>query len=159
MEFIEQWAWVGWLVLIALFLAVEVFAGELTFLMLALGGVAGVLSAMAGAPVWLQVIIAAIAAVAALALLRAPLLKRLRRRSDPKKFNVDGLIGLEGVVTTTVTALGGRVKLANGEDWTARVAGGTDLPPLTPIVVHDIQGATAIVTGAGQRPAAPNQES
>ena len=159
MEFIEQWAWVGWLVLIVLFLAIEVFAGEMTFLMLGFGGIAGILAALVGAPVWLQVIIAAVAAVAALALLRPPLLKRLRRRSDPKRFNVDGLIGLGGVVTTTVTALGGRVKLANGEDWTARVSGGVDLPPHTPVVVQEIQGATAIVTGAGSSPAAPSQES
>ena len=158
MEFIEQWAWVGWLVLIVLFLAIEVAAGEMTFLMLALGGISGIIAAVAGAPVWLQVVIAAVAAVAALALLRPPLLKRLRRSSDPKRFNVEGLIGLSGIVITTVTALGGRVKLSNGEEWTARVSGGRDLPPHTPVVVDEIQGATAIVTGTGVAPAAPNQE-
>ncbi|GAA1737870.1 NfeD family protein [Microbacterium paludicola] len=147
-EFIGQWAWVGWIVLIALFLAIEVMASELTFLMLALGSAAGIVAALAGAPVWLQVIIAAVAAVAGLTLLRAPLLRRLRRSSDPQKFNVDALIGLNGMVTETVTAIGGRVKLANGDSWSARVQTGGELPPATPVVVQQINGATAIVARA-----------
>ena len=146
--FIEQWSWVGWLVLIALFLAIEVMSGEMTFFMLALGSTAGIVSALAGAPLWLQVIIAAIAAIAFIGLLRPPLVRRLRRNSDPEKFNVDRLIGLAGVVTETVSALGGRVKLANGDSWTARVQEGSDLPPHTPIVVRAIQGATAVVSPA-----------
>jgi membrane protein implicated in regulation of membrane protease activity len=158
--FVEQWSWVGWLVLIALFLAIEVMAGEMTFLMLALGSTAGIISAVARAPLWLQVIIAAVAAIAFLGLLRPPLLRRLRRSSDPQKFNVEALIGLAGVVTETVTALSGRVKLANGDSWTARVRDGTDLPPHTPIVVSAIQGATAIVTvPAPGGSSAPTQES
>ncbi|WP_345750270.1 NfeD family protein [Microbacterium rhizophilus] len=156
-SFIEQWSWVGWLVLIALFLAIEVMAGEMTFLMLALGSLAGIVAAVARAPLWLQVIVAAAAAVAFLGLLRPPLLRRLQRSSDPEKFNVERLIGLDGVVTETVTALGGRVKLANGDAWTARVQHGSDLPPQTPVVVAAIQGATAIVTPAGAP--APTQES
>lgn len=157
MEFIQQWAWVGWLVLIALFLAIEMVSGELTFLMLALGSTAGIVSAFAQAPLWLQIIIAAAAAVAFLSLLRPPLLRRLRRGADPQKFNVDALIGLRGVVTETVTALGGRVKLANGDSWSARVTSGTDLPPQTPVVVQAIQGATAIVAASGA--STPTQES
>lgn len=156
MEFIEQWAWVGWLVLIALFLAIEVMSGELTFLMLALGSTAGIVSAIARAPLWLQIIIAAIAAVLCLTLLRAPLLRRLRRTSDPQKFNVDALIGRAGVVTETVTAISGRVKLANGDSWSARVEDGTDLLPHTPVVVRAIRGATAIVAPTG---ATTTQES
>ncbi|MER7795853.1 NfeD family protein [Microbacterium sp. NPDC096154] len=145
MEFIEQWAWVGWLVLIAIFLAIEMASGELTFLMMGLGSTAGILSAFAGAPLWLQVIIAAVAAMAFLAALRPPLLRRLRRGADPQRFNVDGLIGLDGVVTETVTSIAGRVKLVNGDSWSARVSAGADLPPQTRIVVQSIQGATAVV--------------
>jgi len=154
MEFIQQWAWVGWVVLIALFLAIEIMSGELTFLMLALGGIFGVASALAGDPLWLQVVIAAVGAVLLLTLLRPPLLRRLRRGADPRKFNVDALVGLRGVVTETVTGLAGRVKLVNGDSWSARVEGGADLPPQTPVVVQSIQGATAIVA-----PATPAEES
>ncbi|KQZ07885.1 hypothetical protein ASD19_11675 [Microbacterium sp. Root53] len=148
MEFIEQWAWVGWVALIALFLAIEIMSGELTFLMLGLGSTAGMIAAFADAPLWLQVIIAAVAAVAFLLLLRPPLLRRLRKGSDPQKFNVDALVGRRGVVTETVTALSGRVKLVNGDSWSARVREGADLPPQTPIVVESIQGATAVVAPA-----------
>ncbi|GAA3645931.1 NfeD family protein [Microbacterium marinilacus] len=148
MDVIVEFAWVGWLVLIALFLAIEIVSGELTFLMLAFGSVAGIVSAFADAPIWLQIIIAAVAAVAFLALLRPPLLRRLRRGADPQKFNVEALVGLRGVVTETVTALAGRVKLVNGDSWSARVQHGSDLPPQTPVVVESIQGATAIVSPA-----------
>ena len=146
MEAIEQFAWIGWLALIAIFLAVEMVSGELTFLMLGLGGVFGLGSGLLGAPLWLQVIVAAAAAVALLVFVRPPLLRRLRRGADPKAFNVDALVGLSGVVTETVTAMSGRVKLVNGDSWSARVRGDRSLAPQTPITVESIQGASAVVT-------------
>src|SRR5690606_9455291 len=35
---IEQWAWIGWIVLIALFLVIEMLTLDFTFLMLSFGG-------------------------------------------------------------------------------------------------------------------------
>jgi len=145
MEAIEQYAWVGWLALIAIFLVVEMVSGELTFLMLGIGAVFGIGSGLLGAPLWLQVIVAAAAAVALLVFLRPPLLRRLNKSADPKIFNVDALVGLPGIVTETVTSMSGRVKLANGDSWSARVHGERSLAPQTPIAVESIQGATAFV--------------
>ena len=56
---IEQWAWIGWLVLILVFLVIEMLTLDFTFLMLSIGGLAGLVADVAGAPIWLQVIIAA----------------------------------------------------------------------------------------------------
>ena len=56
---IEQYAWIGWLVLIAAFLIIEMLTLDFTFLMLGIGGIVGLISDLLGAPVWLQVIIAA----------------------------------------------------------------------------------------------------
>ena len=39
--FIDHWAWIGWLVLIAVFLVIEMLSLDFTFLMLSIGGVAG----------------------------------------------------------------------------------------------------------------------
>ncbi|MGW9112662.1 NfeD family protein [Microbacterium sp. NPDC055683] len=146
MEAIEQYAWIGWLAIIAVFLVIEMVSGELTFLMLGVGGAFGLGAGLVGAPIWLQVIVAAAAAVALLVFVRPTLLRRLRRGADDRAFNVDALIGLAGVVTETVTAMSGRVKLANGDSWSARVHGDRPLAPQTPIRVESIQGATAFVT-------------
>ncbi|GAA5151274.1 NfeD family protein [Microbacterium pseudoresistens] len=146
---VEQWAWIGWLVLIALFLVIEMLTLDFTFLMLALGSTIGLVADLTGLPLWAQVIIAAIAAVAFILVLRPPLLKRLHRGEDPTKSNVDALIGLNGVVLLEVTTLTGQVKLSNGDTWTARVDSAapvvTSLAPGAPVSVTRIEGATAYV--------------
>ena len=83
--------------------------------------------------------------------LRPPLLKRLRRGSDPAKSNVAALLGLRGQVTSTVTHVSGQVKLSNGDIWTARTHDDADIQPGTLISVTAIDGATAFVSPA-QRP-------
>lgn len=145
---IEQFAWIGWLVLILIFLVIEMLTLDFTFLMLSIGGVAGLASDLVGAPIWLQVIIAAAVAAMLVLVLRPPLLARLRRGEDPTPTNVAALIGLSGRVLSTVTAHGGEVKLTNGDTWTARSdARGTiaELEPGTLIRVIRIDGATAFV--------------
>ncbi|HEX5858888.1 MAG TPA: NfeD family protein [Microbacterium sp.] len=141
---IEQYAWIGWLVLIAAFLIIEMLTLDFTFLMLGLGGVVGLFSDLLGAPVWLQVIIAALAAAVLLFFIRPPLLHRLRRGEDPTKSNVEALIGLHGQVVSTVSRVSGQVKLSNGDVWTARTSAG-ELPPATAVTVAAIDGATAVV--------------
>jgi membrane protein implicated in regulation of membrane protease activity len=152
-ELIEQFAWIGWLVLILIFLTVEALTLDFTFLMLGIGGVAGLASDLLGAPVWLQVIIAAVVAALLVLLLRPPLLKRLHRGEDATPSNVAALIGLNGQVISTVSPLGGQVKLTNGDVWTARNADG-ELPPGTVVTVTRIDGATAVVAA----PKAQNEE-
>ena len=76
---IEQWAWIGWVVLILVFLVIEMLTLDFTFLMLSIGGLAGLGADLLGAPLWLQVIIAAVIAALLVMFLRPPLLRRLRR--------------------------------------------------------------------------------
>lgn len=141
---VEQWAWIGWLVLILVFLVIEMLTLDFTFLMLSIGGLAGLLVGLLGAPLWLQVIVAAAAAAVLVLFLRPPLLRRLRRGEDPTPSNVDALIGLGGTVLSTVGSHGGQVKLINGDIWTARTESG-DLEPGARVRVSRIDGATAIV--------------
>jgi membrane protein implicated in regulation of membrane protease activity len=141
---IEQYAWIGWLVLILAFLVIEMLTLDFTFLMLSIGGLAGLGTDLLGAPIWLQVIIAAVVAALLVLFLRPPLLRRLRRGEDPTPSNVDALIDLSGRVVATVSAHGGQVRLSNGDIWTARTEAG-DLEPGTPVSVSRIDGATAVV--------------
>lgn len=142
---IEEWSWIGWLVLIALFLVIEMLTLDFTFLMLALGSGFGLASDLTGLPIWAQVIIAALAAAALILLLRPPLLRRLHRHEDPTKSNIDAIVGLHGTVLLQVTSLTGQVKLSNGDTWTARAVDGGILSPGTPVSVVSIEGATAHV--------------
>lgn len=144
---IEQFAWIGWIVLIALFLVIEMLTLDFTFLMLGIGGLAGLIADLFGAPLWVQVLIAAVVAVLLIFVLRPPLLHRLRRGEDPTPSNVAALIGMPGLVLSTVTALGGLVKLENGETWTARsLQDGESFAPQTHVRVSRIDGATAFVS-------------
>ncbi|MCP2636986.1 NfeD family protein [Microbacterium sp. HD4P20] len=141
---IEQWAWIGWLVLILAFLVIEMLTLDFTFLMLSIGGLAGLGADLLGAPLWLQVIVAAGVAAVLVLFLRPPLLRRLRRGEDPALSNVDALVGLAGTVVSTVSGHSGQVKLSNGDLWTARAESG-ELDPGTPVRVSRIDGATAFV--------------
>ncbi|MFT4258745.1 NfeD family protein [Microbacterium sp.] len=144
-EFINHWAWIGWLVLIAAFLVIEMLSLDFAFLMLSAGAAVGLIADLAGVPVWLQVIIAAIAAVGFILFLRPPLLRRLHRGEDPTKSNVDALIDLRGIVLQEVTQLSGQVKLSNGDTWTARSTASVAIPQGAPVAVISINGATAVV--------------
>lgn len=142
---VEQWAWIGWIVLIALFLVIEMLTLDFTFLMLAFGSVLGLVSDLIGLPFWAQVIVAAVAAALFIFFLRPPLLHRLRRGEDPTKSNVDALLDLRGTVLQDITEITGQVKLSNGDTWTARSADGTAIIRGSRIAVSQISGATAIV--------------
>lgn len=147
----DTWAWIGWLVLILVFLVVEMLTGELTFLMLAVGSLLGLVSGLVGAPLWAQVIVAALAAFALLTFLRPTLLRRLHRGADSRPMNVEALLGLEGLVLSRVSSsVAGQVKLANGDVWTARTDTETRLDPATRIEVVRIDGATAVVRARGR---------
>jgi membrane protein implicated in regulation of membrane protease activity len=152
---VEQWAWIGWLVLILAFLVIEMLTLDFTFLMLSIGGLAGLGAGLLGAPLWLQVIVAGVVAAVLVLVLRPPLLRRLRRGEDPTPSNMEALIDLRGRVISTVSSHGGQVKLANGDIWTARTESG-ELQPGMPVHVTRIDGATAVVRSID--PAAPFPE-
>ena len=144
-DLVENWAWIGWLVLIAVFLVIEMLTLDFTFLMLSFGSTVGLVTDLVGLPVWAQVIIAAVAAAAFILFLRPPLLRRLRRGEDPTKSNVDALLDLRGIALQDVTQISGQVKLSNGDTWTARSGSVVAIPQGSPVAITAINGATAIV--------------
>ena len=149
---ITSFAWIVWLVLILIFVIIEMLTFDFVFLMIAIGSLGGLLSGLFGAPWWLQLIIAAILSIILIFFIRPPLLHALKRGGDPAKSNVDRLIGMGGIVVSTVTRTTGLVKLQVGETWTARLASAPASPPeLVPgehVVVVSIEGATAVVAPA-----------
>ena len=149
---ITSFAWIVWLVLILVFIIIEMLTLDFVFLMIAVGSLGGLVSGLFGAPWWLQLIIAAVLSVVLIFFIRPPLLHALKKGGDPAKSNVDRLIGMGGVVVSTVTRTAGLVKLQVGETWTARLAplegSPVELVPGEHVIVVSIDGATAVVTPA-----------
>ena len=122
MDVLTQYAWIVWLVLILVFATIEVFTLEMTFLMLALGSVAGLLSGLFGIRGGRSSSSPPSSPVALILTLRPPLLRMLRRGGDPARSNIDALIGADGVGRAHRHASAARCACQNGEVWTARLS-------------------------------------
>ena len=123
----------------------EMFSLDLVLLMLALGALVGMVTALLGAGFAVSAIAAAVASVACLALVRPPLVKRLHTGPD-LALGHGKLVGQQGVVTERITGMdSGRVKLA-GEIWSALPYDETNvIEPGETVEVLEIRGATAYV--------------
>lgn len=134
--------WLG----VAIVLGVaEMFSLDLVLIMLAVGAVAGMLTAVVTDAAAVQFLVAAGTSVAMLALVRPSLAKRFH--GGPELTLGHGkLVGTQGLVTETVTALNpGRVKLS-GEIWTAQPYDETlTIAAGETVEVYEIRGATAYV--------------
>lgn len=136
--------WLWWVGAALVFGILEMLSLDLVLIMFAGGCLAGAAAWGLGAPVGVQVLVAALTSVLLLATLRPFLLKHLRERTPLVETNSAALVGQEAVVVSTVTVEGGRVKL-NGEVWSARVDAAQAIPPGTEVRVARIDGATAVV--------------
>ena len=134
-----------WLVAALVLVGAEALSGELVLLMLAGGAIAASgTAAFVDAPVVVDGIVFAAASVLLLATVR-PVARRHLLRRPMLATNAEALEGKTAVVTTTVDAHGGQVRL-EGSVWSAR--------PLHPgevyaegddVMVMQIDGATAVV--------------
>ena len=119
MEWFRDHLWETWTGLAILLGVAELFSLDLVLLMLALGACVGVITALLGLPVAVQILAALAASVAMLALVRPSMVKRLH--SGPElQLGHGKLVGREALVTEEITPhTPGRVKLA-GEIWSAQ---------------------------------------
>ncbi len=136
--------WIGGALVLGI---LEMLSLDLVIVMFAGGAIAGGVANALGAPVWAQILVAAVTSVVLLATLRPWLLRHLRERAPLEETNAAALVGKPAVVVSTVTVEGGRVKLA-GEVWSARTAAGAAIPPGVEVTVDRIEGATAVVVPA-----------
>lgn len=143
---VAMFAWIVWLGLILVFLVIEIFTVDFTFLMIAVGSVGGLVSSLFGVPWLFQLVIAGALAIVLIFAVRPPLQRALRRGEDPTKSNISALIGLAGTVVAGYTGAPEQVKLANGEVWTLRTTDGSTPSLGDSVVVTFIDGATAVVS-------------
>ena len=136
-----------WVVLAAVFLAVELGTVALVSLWFVIGSLAALVASLLGAAIWLQILIFALVTLSMLLLLRP----FLRRYVDAHKVrtNVDAVIGKNCVVTEAIDNLEahGAVKLG-GVVWTARSADDRDIPVGTVVTVRSVEGVKLMVVPA-----------
>ncbi len=153
MDWLGDNLWAAWLSAAGLLTVAELFSMDLFLVMLALGAVVGTVAAVLGAPVVLQVLLAAAAAVGALVLVRPNLVARLHTGPELTLGHAK-LVGTQGVVTQAMTPLHpGRVRIG-GEVWTAVPFAdtATAIAIGETVEVREIKGATAYVDPVPYRP-------
>ena len=137
-------AWVAWVVLALALAGLEMTTLELVFLMIAAGALGGGVTAALGAPVVLQVLLAAVTALAMLLVVRPIALRHLHTPIETRT-GVAALVGRQAVVLERVAGGGGLVRLG-GEVWTARPFDPSRaIEPGRTVEVMEIDGATAVV--------------
>lgn len=145
MDWLRDHLWETWLGLAILLGVAELFSLDLILLMLAVGALSGALAAALDANLVGQVLVASLASVGMLALVRPGLVRSLHAGPDLQQGHAK-LVGTQGVVTHAISAQEpGRVKLA-GETWTAApYDAGVTIAVGESVEVLQIKGATAYV--------------
>lgn len=145
MEWFREHMWETWLGLSLLLGVAEMFSLDLVLLMLAVGGLVGMFTALFGLPFALQVVAALMASGAMLALVRPNIVKKLHGGPE-LRLGAGKLVGMQGVATSDISALSpGRIKV-DGESWSARPLDETiTITAGETVDVLQIEGATAIV--------------
>lgn len=140
-----DWTWIGWLILMVMFLIIEGTSVALISIWFAAGSLGALLAAVLNAPLWAQITVFLVVSATLLACLR-PFVKKFIR---PKitATNVDSVIGSVGYVTEDIDNLSarGQVKLG-GMVWSARSTSGDPICKDTKIKVDRIEGVKVFVT-------------
>jgi membrane protein implicated in regulation of membrane protease activity len=136
--------WAAWLAAAIALGVLELVSLDLILLMLAAGAVVGMVAGLLQLPVAVQVLAAVTASVAALAVVRPSVVKRLHAGPTLVQGH-EALVGRQALVVERVSCDGGQVRI-NGELWTARPYD-EDLviEPGARVDVLQIKGATALV--------------
>ena len=138
-------AWLVWAIAAVLLAVGEILTPGLFFLgPVALAAGAAAIAAVAGAAVWLQLVVFVAASVASVGLLR-PIARAHLRMPVAIRTGTAALEGTRALVLQRVDQNGGRVRIG-GEEWSARAYMPDQiLEPGTQVEVVKIEGATALV--------------
>jgi membrane protein implicated in regulation of membrane protease activity len=148
MDWLGEQAWASWLGLAVVLGVLELVSLDLFLVMLAGGALVGSVTALLGGPVALQVVLALVAAVSLLGVIRPGVVRRLHSGPD-LKTGAEALIGKRATVLRELAhGTPGRVKIG-GEEWTAEPYDEDDRIEAGEVVdVVQIKGATAYVLRA-----------
>ena len=136
---------VVWLIAMVALLIVEAIVPGLVSIWFALGALAELISALLGAPLWLQVLWFLLVSLAALILTRPLAKKYINARVVPT--NADMIVGKECIVKEKIDNIAGTGAVAvEGKVWTARMAEDSLRADVGDVVsVRRIEGVKLIV--------------
>lgn len=137
-------AWVTWVGIAVVLAVAELLSLDLVLLMFAFGALAAAVVAGLGGPLWLAILVFAVAVAILLSLVRPPLVERLHA-GPTLEVGHGSLVGYTAVVLQPVGSFDGRVQLA-GELWSARTDDLTEIGEGAQAFVVAIDGATAVVS-------------
>jgi membrane protein implicated in regulation of membrane protease activity len=145
MDWLSDHGWAAWLSLAVLLGMAELVSLDLVLIMLAVGALAGMVTALLGAGVAAQVLVAGGASVAMLALVRPSLVARLHTGPD-LKLGANKLVGQRALVTERITgSVVGQIRVG-GDTWSAAPYDEhLTIEPGATVEVFEIRGATAYV--------------
>ena len=145
MDWFRDHLWETWLMIAVALGVLELISTDLILIMLAGGALIGMVVALVGAPVALQIVLALATAVGLLALIRPNMVHRLHA-GPTLRTGAEALIGQRGFVLEPLSHITpGRVKIG-GEVWTAKPYDEDDQIEVgTAVDVVSIKGATAYV--------------
>lgn len=134
-----------WAAVIILAAIVEAMSPQLVSIWFVGGGIAGFAAHFFRAPIWLQVIIAAVVTLVLLLATRPFVTRTLQERKV--STNADRVVGETAVVTEAIDNVlaKGRATVL-GNDWTARTEDGAAVPAGEKVTVVRIEGAKLIVS-------------
>lgn len=145
MDWFRDHLWETWLTIAVALGVLELLSTDLILVMLAGGALVGMVFALLGMPVTVQIVVALATALGLLALIRPSMIHRLHA-GPTLRTGAEALIGQRGYVVERLShANAGRVKIG-GDVWTARPYDEDDLIEEGAAVdVVSIKGATAYV--------------
>ncbi|GAB3619650.1 NfeD family protein [Glutamicibacter endophyticus] len=147
-EWIINNAWIVWLALFLLLAIIEMISLDLYFIMLGVGALGGVVTALLNGEIWLQVVIFGVVSLLMILFIRPIAVRHLRKSPEGFRTNVDRLIGKDALVLEPTSRISGSAKIV-GEIWTARAeANAPVMNPGSYAVVARIEGATAYLVPA-----------
>ena len=133
-----------WIAAIIIFGVAEAATAGLTSIWFVLGAVAGLIAAVCGGPIWLQVVLFFAVSIAALAFTRPLVAKWMKK--DIKPTNADRVLGGVGRVTERINnALPSGAVYIDGKTWTARSADDSIIEPDAAVRILRMEGVKLIV--------------
>lgn len=133
-----------WFIAAVVLAALELAAGEFTFLMIAAGALTAAGASLAGIPLWAEVAVF-VASSAAFWFFLRPLLHRQFLKPGVYDETPRALVGTGAEVVADITPSGGQVRL-DGTIWSARsLDPAVSIPAGQHVTVSDIDGPVAVV--------------
>lgn len=144
-EYLINNMWQLWTIVAIVCLIIELSSGDFFVICFAFGAVLGVVGALAGCNVYLQILLFALASLASIFFIRPVALRYLHKNEPNRPSNADALIGRTGRVVEPIADGGYGYVAIDGDMWKACSTEATDIAKDTVVRVVDRQSTIITV--------------